>query len=94
MSSLRMSTKGPFECIVSVDVEGLTDDGERASLRCSVRHADGYELTAACVVAAIDQIVMKRAVPLVGCHDAGRWVEPASFFTSIAELGMEIELSL
>lgn len=82
-------SKPPFGVLLVADCAGKTD-GEPASFRISLFHEDAYLVTAAPVVACIEQY-LDGIVWQAGVHCQANVVDPEPFFKAISDMGVTVK---
>lgn len=85
--AMRQS-RPPYEVQIAVEAHGLKD-GRPVTVRASVGHPDGYELTAIPVAACLMQY-LDGAARRPGLHMMGQIVEPVQFFRDMESMGAEV----
>ncbi len=90
MESARRFSRPPFMTELRLDAVGRDETGGERRLSVSVRHEDGYLLTAVPVAACLKQM-------LGGGRRAGLWhqgwlVEPEPFFEELRRRGVTVEV--
>jgi saccharopine dehydrogenase (NAD+, L-lysine-forming) len=81
-------TKPPF--LGRVVVDGSTEsNGQQKRLWLSVEHSDGYDLTAAPVVATLLQY-LRGNIRQPGLHMQGHLVETNQFFEDLQRMGLTV----
>ncbi len=83
-------TKPPYEVRIAVEAQG-TKNGGPITVRASVAHADGYELTAIPVVAYLKQY-LDGSARRPGLHMMGQIAEPLRLFADMETMGAEIRM--
>lgn len=81
-------SRPPFEVRIAVEAQGLKN-GLPVTVRVSVSHPDGYELTAIPVVAFLKQY-MYGSARQPGLHMMGHLGEPVRLLEDMAAMGAEI----
>lgn len=82
----------PFGVQIELDAYG-TINNEMKNCKINITHTDGYELTAAPVVACLVQYLQKK-LPEHGLYLQANVVEPAAFFDFIKNLGIKYSESI
>ena len=78
----------PYELMLAVEAKGQKN-GKPATVRASVAHPDGYELTAIPVVAFVKQY-LDGSARCPGLHMMGHIAEPVRLFRDMKSMGVVI----
>ena len=81
-------TKPPYQVMIAVEAKGLKN-GVPATVRASVSHPDGYELTAIPVVAYLKQY-LDGSARKTGLHMMGQLADPERLFTDMQAMGANV----
>lgn len=84
--------KPPYRVELQVQARGLKD-GQPAEVRASVAHADGYELTAIPVVAALAQY-LDGSARKPGLWMMGHLVDPVRLLKDMKDMGVQCALTI
>lgn len=90
--STRAFARPPFGTALQLQAAG-TKDGRPARLRLTLKHDDEYDMTAAPVVALLEQ-VLDGSVHAPGLHYAARVPEPRRTLASLEAMGVSTARSL
>lgn len=88
---LKWPSSGTDGCILSLVASGIRDR-EEAQLQIQVSHQDGYVLTAAPVVACLDQYLNEN-IRKPGVHFQGHLVKPDTFLDKLKKMGIQITIT-
>ena len=86
---LKTFSRPPYGTLLQLDAAGERG-GEPATLRLTIRHVDGYLLTAAPMVACLLQ-VMDGSVRQPGLHFQAHLMEPGRAFADLRRMGITVE---
>lgn len=84
--TLERFSKPPYGNVLKMEAIGEQAD-ETAHMQIEIRHNDPYALTAAPVVACIQQYLKKRQA---GLWFPAQYVEPGPFFDNLKKMGIEV----
>ncbi len=82
---LRTFSRPPYGTVLQLDA---ASGGRPARPVLRLSHTDGYLLTAAPVVATVQQLLTGATRP--GVHLQGMYVEPTAFFSDVAAMGVHL----
>jgi len=86
---LKRFSKPPFGTYFQAEVSHSND--RHRSLKISVNHAEGYELTAISTTAAMLQC-LKTEQKTAGLHLQGLWAEPLDFIEQLKRMGAKVQI--
>lgn len=86
---LKRFSKPPFGMYFQAEVFHSND--RRHSLKISVNHSEGYELTAISITASVLQC-LKTEQKTAGLHLQGLWAEPIDFIEHLKRMGTQVQI--
>lgn len=87
-ASLRRGSNPPFRTVLKLEASGVRE-GKPATLELDVAHPDGYFLTAACVLAGVQQL-LDGSARRPGVWLQGQAMEPGRMLTDLERVGVEV----
>lgn len=87
--ALKTYSKPPFN--VYFQAEAFQKEDSRYFAKISVRHSEGYELTAMSTTAAILQCLKMEQKKVAGLHLQGLWADPIDFIEQLKRMGVHVQ---